>query len=821
MMTGKFNRRQFLREGVGGATLAIAGPTVASDSSSVASGQTETKPSSVKKRYSLQNKFGVSVSVEPDIGRYYVTYQGESWFGTGIVSVLAENRWYRSADVKYPDAAAYSQPSRRLILNDVKSSSQNDQFGRFDSLALSWAVPVGGRELVTEFKLYENNPYLVFVQKFPNGFTKYASGNWIIPSVVFPQFIPAFDFGGRKDLYSWTSGGMFTHRFAYGNASSLGGTVDLLLLADTEYKTVILSPFANYLVAAQQCSPVASVDETNPQKEAINCGIEGLVEDVPPGFEHQHLMVVGQGISKTFINWGKVLLERAGKAYPSKYMGDTMKYPVYWDDYGSYYQTHGLKEEGYRSYEDIILGLDEDAKKHGLRIAAYELDEDDLLDHEGLFEPKKDLFPHGLEWLHEKLGKSFEAYYCWLAPKGPYPKEYKHFATPRGRTPGASMGDVYYTADYWEYTAEKVSKWGAILFQHDFQSVYEGDPVMMAGIDRMDTYFKNMAKALQAKGINMQYCMQLPRNIMQSSENPTMIGLQGSWDHHVYWAEPEKRHQDDDPYVWKHLIFTSAFYGALGIWPSRDNIRTTADPNAWEDVLIANLLGGEIQLGHRIGHCDFDLVRKTYREGDCLILKPDKPIRPLDRCYVEGGVVGYTESNHNGKAWYYVLSLPPSGYLPNFSASDLGATGRWAIYDYGTGVVSINESTNKVNLRREAKHEYFVLAPILENGMAVIGDAEKFVTMGDMRTASVEASLKALRVGVISGQTWNPIIVGYSSGRPARVQQDNLDLDEISSLSGLRRQRAGWFWDPCTKLWHVKLDFSSASGMETRWFSIS
>lgn len=821
MISGKVDRRQFLRDGVGGITLAIAESKVALDSGNVASGQTHAVLPDVKKTYPLQNRFGISVSIEPHSGCYFVTYHDQSWFGPGIVSVLAGNRWYSSSDVKHPEAAAYSQPSGKLVLEDVKSGSENDRFGRFDSVALSWLVPSGGRELVTEFKLYQDNPYLVFVQRFPKGFTKYASGNWIIPSVVFPQFIPQFDFGGRKDLYSWTSGGMFTHRFAYGNASSLGGTVDLLLLADTEYKAIVLSPFANYLVATQQCSPAASVDETNPQKVAINCGIEGLVEDIPAGFEHQHLMVFGKGISDTFLNWGRALLERTGKDIPSKYKGDNMKYPVYWDDYGSYYQTHGLKEQGYRFYEDIILGLDEDAQKHGLRIGAYEIDEDDLLDHEGLFEPNKDLFPHGLQWLHEKLDKPLQAYYCWLAPMGPYPKKYKYFTTPAGRTPGASMGDVYYTPDYWEYTAEKVAKWGEISFQHDFQSVYEGDPVMMAGINRMDIYFKNMAKALQEKGITMQYCMQLPRNIMQSTENPTMIGLQGSWDHHVYWAEPKKEHKDDDPYVWKHLIFTSAFYGALGIWPSRDNIRTIADPNAWEDVLVANLLGGEIQLGHRIGQCDFDLVKKTYREGDCLILKPDRPIRPLDRCYVEGGVVGYTESNHNGKQWYYVLSLPPSGYLPEFRPSDLGGTtGKWAVYDYGTRIVSIAESTGKIPLHREAKHEYFVLAPILENSMAVIGDVEKFITMGDMRIASVDASPDSLRVGVISGQTWNPIIVGYSPRRLANVEEADSSLDELSSLSSLRGQKSGWFWDPYTKLWHVKLDFSSASGMETRWFAI-
>jgi hypothetical protein len=735
------------------------------------------------------------------------------------VSVLQNKRWYRSADVNYPEAAENGHASGKLTLEDIEHASGKDRWGEYETIDLNWVVPGSDVVLVTGFRLYDERPFLVFEQKFPKGFKNYASGNWITPSVAFPQFLTTFD--NRNDLYSWTSGGMFTHRFSYGTASSLGGTVDLLLLSDRDYATAILSPFANYLVATQQSQPVASRNETNPNKLAISCGIEGLVEEIPAGFEHAHLLVVGQGIGKTFQSWGAALLERAGKNIPSKYEGDNLKYPVYWDDYGSYYREHGFKEEGYKAYEDIILGIADDARKHGLRIGAYQVqDEDQLHDHEGLFEPREDLFPHGLKWLHEKLGAPLEAYYCWLAPKGPYPEKYPHFTTLSGQTPGAGMGDVYYSLDYWTQTAEKVSSWGDILFQHDFESVYEGDPVMMAGVDRMNIYFKNMAKALAAKGITMQYCMQLPRNIIESTENPIMVSVQGSWDHHVPSSEPAKQVHDDDPYVWKHLMFTSAFYGAVGIWPSRDNIQTMADPNAFEDVLLANLLGGEIQLGHRIGECNFDLVRKTYREGDDLIFKPDRPIVPLDRCYSEGCAVGYTVSERNGHEWFYVLSLPRAGSLQAFSVSDLGLGGEWAVYNFDTHEVSIAEAGTLIPLQQEAKHEYFVVAPLLANGMAVIGDTEKFVTMGEKRIASVEVTTEGVKVGVVSNQDWNPVTVGYAQQSPASVEMGNSKLEEVSSRDRLESAKSGWFWDHQTKLWHVKVDFAGAVNMETRVFTI-
>jgi hypothetical protein len=155
------------------------------------------------------------------------------------------------------------------------------------------------------------------------------------------------------------------------------------------------------------------------------------------------------------------------------------------------------------------------------------------------------------------------------------------------------MGDVFYTAEYWRDIADKLVSWGAISLMHDFLD-----------------------------------------------------------DHHVLAAEPGN-HEDNldhcDPFFWKHAIFSSAFYGGVGIWPSRDNIQTIADPNAFEGTLLANLLGGAIQLGQRLGECNFELLKKTYRGGDGLILKPSRPIAPIDRCYhlAGGGALGFSQTPKN------------------------------------------------------------------------------------------------------------------------------------------------------------------------------
>jgi len=383
------------------------------------------------------------------------------------------------------------------------------------------------------------------------------------------------------------------------------------------------------------------------------------------------------------------------------------------------------------------------------------------------------------------------------------------------------MGDVFYSDSFWKDTADKMAEWGVTELQQDFLSTYAGDPVMMADVNRMNLYLKNQAKALQEKGMTMQYCMTDPRNIMESTENPVVTTLQGTDDHHVPMAEPEPSHDDPDPFHWKHILFTSALYGAVGLWPSRDNTQTVADPNALEDLLLANLMGGEIQLGHRIGEANFELIRKTYREGDGLVLKPDHPIAPLDRCYLEQCAVGWTSSTIEGRQWFYVLSLPASGYAANFELSDLHLNGKWAVYDYDTHSASVVDASMPIPLRQVSKHEYLIAAPVLSHGMAVFGDVNKFVSMADMRIASVKASETGVDVGVIASSAKSPVIVGYADSLPHLVTAGGMNLAEQSSLERLERASSGWFWDHQTRLWYVKMDFSKDARMNTRLFSVS
>jgi hypothetical protein len=194
---------------------------------------------------------------------------------------------------------------------------------------------------------------------------------------------------------------------------------------------------------------------------------------------------------------------------------------------------------------------------------------------------------------------------------------------------------------------------------------------------------------------------------------------------------------------------------------------------------------------------------------------------PIDRCYQLGCSAGYSQSDLGGNSWYYLLSLPSAGYLPYFSPADLGVTGETLVYDWDTGVACRRQAKESIPLAEEAKHQYFVVAPILTSGMAIIGDTSKFVTMADKRISLVESDARTARVGVIASAEYSPIISGYSKSRPAMVESDSGQLPALSSLDRLRKANSGWFWDYQSRIWHVKLDFSDSPAMLDRTFRIS
>jgi hypothetical protein len=107
---------------------------------------------------SLRNRFGISVDIDSKKGVYSVKYRGQLWLGFGFVSVLANNQWYRSAQVKFPHSLD-DQRSGVLMLEDVERDSGEDHLGPYETVSLRWKVPTRSDQVITGFRLYRDSPY--------------------------------------------------------------------------------------------------------------------------------------------------------------------------------------------------------------------------------------------------------------------------------------------------------------------------------------------------------------------------------------------------------------------------------------------------------------------------------------------------------------------------------------------------------------------------------------------------------------------------------------------------------------------------------------
>lgn len=66
----------------------------------------------------------------------------------------------------------------RLVLKDLQDGKAQDVSGAYELIDLHWQIPGKEATLVTGFHLYQDRPYLVFVQQFPQGSaaTRVATG---------------------------------------------------------------------------------------------------------------------------------------------------------------------------------------------------------------------------------------------------------------------------------------------------------------------------------------------------------------------------------------------------------------------------------------------------------------------------------------------------------------------------------------------------------------------------------------------------------------------------------------------------------------------
>ena len=131
-------------------------------------------------------------------------------------------------------------------------------------------------------------------------------------------------------------------------------------------------------------------------------------------------------------------------------------------------------------------------------------------------------------------------------------------------------------------------------------------------------------------------------------------------------------------------------------------------------------------------------------------MKPDVPVAATSASMLANPafnptpLVAECHSDHPAGRWCYVVTMhccptddPVDGVLDLADLDDGRPDGDVVLWDWRARTAERvgPDHRRPIHLGRE-DWRYLVLAPLLDSGMAVIGDVEKFVTAGDSRVGS-------------------------------------------------------------------------------------
>jgi hypothetical protein len=269
----------------------------------------------------------------------------------------------------------------------------------------------------------------------------------------------------------------------------------------------------------------------------------------------------------------------------------------------------------------------------------------------------------------------------------------------------------------------------------------------------------------------MQYCMVLPRHLLQGGakySNLTTVRVSGDRFERGKYRE---------------FLYGSRLAAALGVWPWTDAYRSSELGN----VLVSTLSAGMVGISDKIGEEDPATILQAVR-ADGVIVKPDVPLLPIDADYINDAkeeqtalvcATHTTQDDHSSAASaQYVFAIQRSGADGwSIDAASLGLSGRVFAYDYfgGTGrAIDAGQQRLAGQLKKDA-WAYWVLAPVGESGMALIGDTGKFVTRGKARIAAVQDDAKGLHTSVLlaAGESAVTLALYAPNGAAPRVDVTN------------------------------------------------
>ena len=398
-----------------------------------------------------------------------------------------------------------------------------------------------------------------------------------------------------------------------------GGPIVLFdLPKQGEGDILVLSSFSRFMAT--------SLSQKN--KNTLEFGVIGSMLSIPADYNHSMLVFYSsKGINEGIREWGQIMQREYQRTDQYRLNDLTINYLGYYTDNGGYYYYN--TEKG-TNYEETIVDI-----RHKVALPFHYIQLDSWWYYKGMGEgvsqwtARPDIFPDGLQTLHRRLENiPLVAHNRYWAFDTVYKQNYS-FALDEGNKKALPNGND----SFWIDLLSEAHDWGLILYEQDWLNEQTIDFLpTRTDIHLGHQWLMSMGQAADKAGMNIQYCMSLPRHILTALQIPRVTQARTSTDYAFHILGKAQQ--------WA-IGISNMFADAIGLAPFKDVFWSTSlqpgapykpDPREVlpeREILIATLSTGPVGPGDAINYTNVQTIMKCCRE-DGLILKPDRPLTMIN-----------------------------------------------------------------------------------------------------------------------------------------------------------------------------------------------
>lgn len=736
--------------------------------------------------------FSVNIKINHENGIFNIQFGKNDLLKNGSIKL-------RYDDKVVSNLSKNNQMKPELQLISIEKFEEKDFLGEHELFTLKFTLKNHDSPIIANIKYYFNENFLTFKITIPfeiKNENKKEISNLL---VSFPTF---------ENFSTCTKILTFRHVIFCPPAKNFKFTSSPVTFYDDRLNCFIISPLKDFL----------NLGFAKDKNGVIYCGVQGEIESLPVDYDQEFIMIFEKGINKAFEKLGEILLKYNRVKRKDLYSDVVTSYLGFWTDNGAYYY---YKTEKSMNYEQTLIAIKKYFEKNKIPIKYYNFDSWWYLKHTNkflttIFRPIVRILGGGfygntMRWetdpqyftmdLKTFYNKFFKMPICahnrrWDA-RSPYLKQFEFITYKKNAVP--------ISEDFWDWLMKNAKESGIIVYEQDWMNnQIKSIPFMRKNFFLKKFWLDSMAKSAKKHGVNVFYCMQTPELLLYSIYHENVTISRCSQDYNHRWPLT---------YRFVHGTQTNLLFNAIGINSHPDCFRTKSmegikrffgEKYPFLKCLYQSLNGGIIAPGDKKEDVNWPLLRKTCKD-DGLLLKPDKFLTVNDLMFKKHKkyYICNTYSSINGKRWHYVLAVnlwPRRVKETWFIPEELGFNEEsYVAYDFLEQKAHLINKNNKIELGKLRKYDfrYYVLCPIFNNKISIIGCPDKFITASKTLIKSIELNSGKLEISVeyVIGSTIRFLV--FSKVKINRIDIENMPLKD-------------WKYDKTTFLAEMTIPFEKS-----------